>query len=98
MALSLSYSSKPFSSALLGHAEASVAVRKLRCFTSSGSNASAPYSNQKEVKLVALHTIVLWLHTAFDMTSAHLPFFSPSRIFLVASNIKALALSTAPFD
>jgi hypothetical protein len=32
------------------------------------------------------------------MTSAHLPFFSPSSIFLIASKIKALARSTVPLD
>jgi hypothetical protein len=44
------------------------------------------------VKFVALQTVVLWLYTAFGMTSTYLPFFSPSSIFLVASNIKVLAL------
>jgi hypothetical protein len=32
------------------------------------------------------------------MTRAHFPFFSPSRIFLITSKIKALAHSTAPFS
>jgi hypothetical protein len=68
------------------------------CFISSDSTASAPNNNQNQVKLVALQTVVLWLHTALGMTSAHLPFFSPSSIFLIVSKIKALAHSTAPLD
>jgi hypothetical protein len=32
------------------------------------------------------------------MTYTHLPFFSPSSIFLIASKIKVLAHSTAPLD
>jgi hypothetical protein len=95
-ALSLSGSSRSFSSASLGHTGASVAVCKFQCFTSSGNTASVLYINRNGVKFVALQTIVLWPHTAFSMTSAHLPFFSPSNIFLIASNIKALSLSTAP--
>jgi hypothetical protein len=50
------------------------------------------------VKFVALHTVVSWLHTVVGMTSAHLPFFSPSSIFLIASKIREFALSTAPLD
>jgi hypothetical protein len=97
-ALSLSDSSKSFSLASLGHDGASVAVHKLWCLTSSVSTTSTPYINKNGVKLVALHTVVLWLHTAVGMTSAHLPFFSPSSIFLIASNINVLALSTEPLD
>jgi hypothetical protein len=89
MALSLSESNKSFSSASLGHAGVSVAVRKLRCFTSSDSTASSPYIKWKGVKIDALHTVVLWLHTVVGMTSAHLPFFLPSSIFLIASNIRS---------
>jgi hypothetical protein len=74
----------------------SVVVCKLRCFISSSSTASAPYINQNGVKFVALHTMVLWLHTTVGMTSVHLPFFSPSSIFLIASKIREFALSTAP--
>jgi hypothetical protein len=44
----------------------------------------APYINWKGVKFVALHTVVLWLHTTVGMSSTHLPFFSPSSIFLIA--------------
>jgi hypothetical protein len=50
------------------------------------------------VKFVALHTVVLWLHTAVGMTSAHLPFFLPSSIFLITSKIREFALSIAPLD
>jgi hypothetical protein len=96
MTLSLSDSSKSFSSASLGHTGVVVTVHKNRCFTSSGRTASAPYICWNSVKFVALHTIVLWLHTACGMTSVHFPFFSLSRIFLISSNISPLALSTAP--
>jgi hypothetical protein len=98
IALSLSNSSRSFSSASLGHAGASVVVRKLQCFTSSGSIASAPYISQNGVKFVALQTVVLWLHTDCGMTSVHLSFFLPTSIFPIASNIKVLALFTAPLD
>jgi hypothetical protein len=94
--LSLSDSSRSFSLASLGHAGVPIAVRKLRCFTSSGRTASAPYINRNSVKFVALHTVVLWLHSSCGMTSVHFPFFSPLRIFLIASNIRPLSLSTAP--
>jgi hypothetical protein len=97
-ALSLSSSNKSFYSASLGHVGTFVAVRRLRCFTSSGNTASAPYISRNGVKFVTLETIVSWLHTALIMTSAHLLFFSPSSIFLIASNIRVLALSTAPLD
>jgi hypothetical protein len=50
------------------------------------------------VEFVALHTVVLWLHTTVGMTFGHLPFFSPSNIFLIASKIRELALSPAPLD
>jgi hypothetical protein len=86
------------SSASLGHGGASVVVRKLWCLISSGNTASAPNNSLNNIKLVVLQTVVLWLHMALGMTSAHFPFFSPSRIFLIASKIKALARSTAPFD
>jgi hypothetical protein len=92
-ALSLS-----FSSASLGHRDASVVVCKLWCLISSGNTASASNSSRNGVKLMALQTVVLWLHTALGMTSAHFFFFSPSSIFLIASKTKALARSTAPFD
>jgi hypothetical protein len=98
MALSLSDSSRSFSSASFGHAGVSVAVHKLWCFISSGSTVSAPYINHNGVNFAALHTVVLWLHTAVGMTSAHLPFFSPSSIFLIASKIREFALSTASLD
>jgi hypothetical protein len=80
------------------HAGASIAVHKLLRFTSSGSTASAPYINRNGVKFVALHIVVLRLQIVVGMTSAQLPFFSPSSIFLIASNINVLALSTAPLD
>jgi hypothetical protein len=92
-ALSLSDSSRSFSSASLGHARVVVTVRKLQCFTSSGRTL---YISWNGVKFVALHTVVLWLHTACGMTSTHFLFFSPTRIFLIASNIRPLALSTPP--
>jgi hypothetical protein len=95
---SLYDSSKSFSSTSFGHGTVSIAVRRLQCFISSGNIASAPYINWKGVKFVALETVVLWLHTAVGMTSAHFPFFSPSNIFFIASNIRELALSTAAFD
>jgi hypothetical protein len=91
-------SSKSFFSVLLGHTGASVAVHKLQCFTSSGSTASASYIIQNGVKFVALQTVVLWLHSALGITFAHLHFFSPSSILLIALNTKALTLSTAPLD
>jgi hypothetical protein len=75
--LSLSDSSKSFSSALPGHGVLPAATHKLRCFISTGSIAFAPYINQNGVKFVALQTVVLWLHTIVGMTSAHFPFFSP---------------------
>jgi hypothetical protein len=69
-----------------------VAVLKLWCFTSSGRIAYAPYISQNRVKFVALHTVVLLLHTAFGITSTHLPFFSRlsytghSRAFVLHQN------------
>jgi hypothetical protein len=96
-ALSLSSSSMSFSSSSLGHDGASIAVHKLRCFTSSSSTTSASYINQNGAKFVAL-TVVLWLYTTLGMTFTHFPFFLPSSIFLIASNIRALTLSTAPLD
>jgi hypothetical protein len=97
-ALSLSDSNRFFSPALLGHAGASVAVHKLRCFTSSGNTTSAPYISRIGAKFIAQHTVVLWLYIAFGMTFTNLPFFLPSSIFLIDSNIKALAISTTPLD
>jgi hypothetical protein len=96
--LSMSGFNKSFSSSLLGHTGASIAIRNLRYFTSSDSTSSAPYINQNGVKFVALQTVVLWLHIALGMTSAHLPFVLPSSIFLIALNIKVLGLSTALLD
>jgi hypothetical protein len=69
-------SSKSFSSASLGHIEAFVAVHKLWSFISSSSTVSALYISRNGIKLVALHTIVLWLHTAFGMTPAHFFLFA----------------------
>jgi hypothetical protein len=97
-ALSLSDSSRSFFSASFGNTVVSVAVHKLWYFISSSSTASAPYINRNGVKFVAMHTVLLWLHTTVGMTSAHLPFFSPSSIFLIASKIREFALSTAPLD
>jgi hypothetical protein len=93
--LSLSDSSMSFSLASVGHAGVCVAVRKLQCFTSSGRTTSTLYISQNGEKFVALHTVVLCLHTACGMASAYFPFFSPSRIFLIASNIRPFALSIA---
>jgi hypothetical protein len=98
MALSVSDSSRSFSSTSFGHTVVSLAVDKLQCFISSGNTALAPNINQNGVKFDALHIVVLWLHTAVGMTSAHLPLFSPSSIFLIASKIREFALSTAPLD
>jgi hypothetical protein len=94
---SLSDSSKS-SSASFGHGTVSVVIRSLWCFISAGNIASASYINRKGVKFVALEIVVLWLHTGVGMTSAHFPFFSPSNIFFIASNIRELALSTIQFD
>jgi hypothetical protein len=60
-ALSLSDYSRSFSKASLRHAGASIAVRKLRCFTSSSSTTSVPYISRNGVNFVALQTVVLWL-------------------------------------
>jgi hypothetical protein len=98
MALSRFDSNKSFPSASLGHEGASFVVHKLQCFTSSSSTASASYISHKGVEFVALHTVVLWLHTTCGMTSAHLPFFLPLSIFVIASNIRVFALSTASLD
>src|SRR6185312_6555596 len=70
----------------------------LLCLSSSGFMASAPYSNLNGVNFVDLHSVVLWDQTTFGSSSAHLPFFSPNRHFLIAPKIKPLALSTAPLD
>jgi hypothetical protein len=94
-ALSLSDSNRSFSSALLGHTGTSITVHKLQCFTFSGRTTSALYISRNGIKFVALHIVVLWLHTACGMISVHFPFFSPSSIFLIASNIRPLTLSTA---
>jgi hypothetical protein len=97
-AFSLSDSSKSFSSASFGHGTISVAIRRIQCFISSENIAYAPHINRKGVMFVTLQIVVLWLHTAVGMTSAHFSFFSPSNIFIIASNMRELALSTAPFD
>jgi hypothetical protein len=86
-ALSLSDSSRYLFLASLGHTGASVVVHKLWCFTSSGNTTSVPYISRNGVNFFALHTVVLWLHYTFGMTSAHLPFFSPLSIFLIVSNM-----------
>jgi hypothetical protein len=59
IALSLSDSSKSFSSASLGHGGASAVIHRLWCLISFGSIASALNNNRNGVKLVALQTIVL---------------------------------------
>jgi hypothetical protein len=74
--------SKSLSSALEGKTVAFSVVCVPYCLIYSGVIASAPKSLRDE-KFVALDTTVLWLHTAFDITSAHLPFFSASRHFLI---------------
>jgi hypothetical protein len=96
--LSLSDSSRSFSSTSFGHGTIYVAVCRLWCFISFGNIASPPYISQKGVKFIALQTVVLWLHTTVGITSDHFSFFSPSNIFFIALNIRELALSTAPFD
>jgi hypothetical protein len=96
--LSLFDSNKSFSLTSVGHGGASIVVHRLWCLISLGNTACTPNNSLNGVKLVDLQTVVLWLHTALSMTSAHFPFFSPSRIFLIASKIKALAHSTAPSD
>jgi hypothetical protein len=77
----MSDSSRSFSSASLGHVGVTIVVLKLQCITSLGRTAIAPYIGQNGMKFVALHTVVLWLHTACGVTFTHFPFFSPSRIF-----------------
>jgi hypothetical protein len=61
----------------------------------------APYQLQHYFSPLALFhkamdNDVLWLHINFSITSALLPFFIPSRIFLIALKIKAFPLFTAP--
>jgi membrane-bound acyltransferase YfiQ involved in biofilm formation len=73
-------------------------AHRLWCLISFDNTASAVNNNQNRVKLVALQTIVLWLHTALGMTSTHLPFFSPLSIFFTASKIQAIAHSIALLD
>jgi hypothetical protein len=73
-------------------------VRELLCLISSVVAASAMNNNWNGEKFVALATDVLWLRITFGITSAHLPFFPPPRIFLIASKIKVLAPSTTPLD
>jgi hypothetical protein len=96
--LSLSDSSRSFSSTSFRHGTVYVVVCRLWCFISSGNNASASYISRKGVKFIALQTMVLWLHTVVGMTSSHFPFFSPSNIFFIDSKTRELAFSTAPFD
>jgi hypothetical protein len=62
IAISLSYSSRSFSSASFGHGIVFVAIHRLRCFISSVNIASAPYISRKGVKFVALQIVVLWIH------------------------------------
>jgi hypothetical protein len=98
MALSLSGSNRSLSLASLGQGGAFIVVQKLLCLISSRSTTSTPNNNLNGVNFVAMETVVLSLHIALGITSAHLAFFLHSRIFLIASNINVLALSTAPLD
>jgi hypothetical protein len=98
IAFSLSDSSKSLASASMGQNIASVVVHELSCLISFGVTTSTPNKSLKGVEFVAMDTEVLWLQTAFGITSAYLPFFSPSRHFLIASKIKAFARSTALLD
>jgi hypothetical protein len=91
-ALSLFDSNKSLSSASVGEGMASNIVLELLCLILSGVTTSASNSSRNIEKFVALETDVLWLHITFSITSAHLPFFLPSRIFLIALKIRVLAL------
>jgi hypothetical protein len=96
-ALSLSGSNKSLSLASHGQVGTSVVVHKLQCLISSDSATLASNDNRNSVKFVTLKTIVSWLPTAFGMILAHFSFL-PLRIFLIASNINALARSTTLLD
>jgi hypothetical protein len=90
---SLSDSSISLSSALEGSNVASGIVRALFCLISSGVTASALNRSLKGDRFIVVDTAVLWLHTAFGITSADLPFFLPLRDFLIASKIRVFAHS-----
>jgi hypothetical protein len=68
------------------------------CFISCGIMASDPYNSQKGVKPVARHSVVFRTHTTSGSWSAHLPFLSSRRLFLIAVKILPLARSTTPLD
>jgi hypothetical protein len=63
----------------LGHDGASVVVHRLWCLISSGNTTSTPNSNLNGVKLVALQTVVLWLHTTLGMTPYNSLFLAEHR-------------------
>jgi vacuolar-type H+-ATPase subunit I/STV1 len=94
----LSDSNKSLSLASVGQGTTSSIVQWLLCLISFGIAASALNNNWNGEKFIALETDVLWLHIVLGITSSHLQFFSPSKIFLIASKIKVLALSTVPLD
>jgi hypothetical protein len=91
-------SNKSFDSASVGLYMASAFVLALQSLISYRVTSSSPYNNLKGVKLVALQTKVLWLHTALSNSSAHLPFGWSSNIFFIAKNINVFAFSTMPLD
>jgi hypothetical protein len=94
----MSDSSKSFSSASSGHGGASVVVCRLWCLISSGSTTSALNNNQKRGEVGGSGDRSVVTLYCLGMTSAHLPFFSPLSIFLIASKINALARSTTPWE
>jgi hypothetical protein len=57
---------------------------------SSGSIGSALNSSENGVKLVAQQTIVLWLHTTLDITSAHLLSFHLRGFFWLLQILRHL--------
>ena len=47
---------------------------------------------------IVLEVVVLWDHTTFGSSSAHLPLRRLNRVFAISENIILLALSTALLD
>jgi hypothetical protein len=75
-----------------------VLVRGDPCFISCGVMASDPYNRRTSVNPVAQHSVVFRAHTTSGSWSAHLPFLSSRRLFLMAVKILSLARSTTPLD
>jgi hypothetical protein len=70
-------SNKSFDSTLVGPYTTSAFVLALRSLISSGVTSSSPYNNLKGVNLAALHTEVLWLHTALSNSLPTCPSTGP---------------------